>query len=296
MERIGRARLPRLIIIIVIAAFPAFAAAEELRIGVISDKPYNIIEYYNPLAQYAAGRLKDETITGGKVVVTRTVPDMLQKIKNREVDVVFETAFATIDMKEKAGMIPRLLVWKKGVREYRSVFFVRKESTIKTLKDLNGKTIVFEHPDSTSAYLLPKAELRRVGFTVLPGEQEARNGVVAYLFAKEDVNQAFRVLQKKADAGAFSTNDWEDIPLKMRGELRIIHETKPVIRYIASFHPLLPSKLQNALVDIMTVMDKDGEGAKALEKAQRITKIERLTGEDLKSLEYVKGIMKFIGE
>ena len=296
MGRIGRERLQRLIIMIVLVAFPSFVAAGELRVGVINEKPLKAIEHYNPLAEYVASRLKGFNIAGGKVVVARDVAEMLQKIKNKEVDVVLETAFATVEMREKTGMLPRLLIWKKQLRQYKTLFFVRKDSAIKTLKDLQGKVITFESPRSTSAHAVPKAELRRMGFTVLPEENGARNDAITYVFAKEEINQVFRVLQKKADAGAFSSNDWEETPAKMRDDLRIIHETKPVLRFIASFHPSLSAKLQNALIDIMIVMDKDSEGVKVLEKAQRATKIERLTDDDFKSLEYVKDIIKFVGE
>jgi hypothetical protein len=45
---------------------------------------------------------------------------------------IFESALSTIEL-EKAGMVPSLLAWRKGVRQYRTLFIVRKNSSIKHL-------------------------------------------------------------------------------------------------------------------------------------------------------------------
>ncbi len=133
--------------------------------------------------------------------------------------------------------------------------------------------------------------------TVFPLEDAgARPDAINYIFARREINQAFQVLQKKADAGAFSSNDWEELPAKGREELRIIYETMPILRFIASFRSSLPDNLQNAIIDILTEMHKDPEGFKALQSAQRTSKIKRLTDDNYKSLDYVKNLLKIIGE
>lgn len=67
-----------------------------------------------------------------------------------------------------------------------------------------------------------------------------------------------------------------------------------IIRFIASFHPSLPGALQDSLINHLVRMDKDPEGSKALRSASRTSKIERPTDEDLKSLDYVKDLVKVI--
>lgn len=274
--------------------FPALSGAGDLTVGIISDKPMSMIKHYDPLTQYLANRLKGLGITGGKVVVAKDIPEMVGRLKNGEVDIVFESAFATVKMKEEVGMLPKLLVWKKGGKQYATLFFVRKESPIRNLKDLSGKILTFENPSSTSAYLIPKAELRLRGLTVLPLEGRVRENAVNYIFAGTDVNQTFQVIQKRADAGAFNSNDWDEVPEKVKAELTVIHESRPIIRFIASFHPSLPGALQDSLITHLVRMDKDPEGSKALRSASRTSKIERLTDEDFKSLDYVKDLMKVI--
>lgn len=280
---------------LILYVLPASAEERPLSLGLISNNPENRIKEYMPLMNNVAGRLKEFRIKDARVVVAKDVGEMMKKIERGEVDVVFESAFSTIEMQEKAGMMPTMLVWRKGVREYRTLFFVRKESTVKSLSDLKGRTIVFEDPNSTSAYAIPKAELKRRGFTVLPlNEKMEIKDAVRYVFAGEELNQAFFVIQKRADAGAFNNNDWDELSKKISSELRIIHETQPMPRYIASFHPRLPEKLRKAIEVIFEEMDKNPEGKDSLKRASRITKIERLADADLKAMKYVKEIMEFI--
>jgi len=294
MDFAGKTRWFCRLIVLTTALFALPAQARELRIGVISDKPVEVIENYNPLVRHLVGKLSGLGITGGRVIAAKGIPEMVQQAKKGEIDVLIESAFATVTLRQEAGMLPRLLVWKKGVKHYTTLFFVRKESPIRNLKDLTGKIIAFESPNSTSAYLIPKAELRLAGLTVLPLEGGIRDSAVNYVFAGRDINQTFQVIQKKADAGAFSSNDWDEIPEKMRSELTLIHRTRPIIRYIASFHPSLPEAVRDSLIQQFVQMDKEPEGAKALQSASRISRIERLTDEDLKSLDHVKILMKAI--
>jgi phosphonate transport system substrate-binding protein len=278
-----------------IFVLPAYGGERPLRLGLISDNPEARIKEYMPLMNNAAARLKEFGIKEARILVAKDIDEMLKKIERNEVDIVFESAFSTVEMQDKAAMTPAMLVWRKGVREYKTLFFVRKESPAKSLSDLKGRTIVFEDPKSTSAYAIPKAALKRRGLTVLPlSEKKELKDAVRYLFAGEELNQAFFVIQKRADAGAFNTNDWNELSEKVRAELRIIHETEPMPRYIASFHPRLPERLRKAIEAVFEGMDKNPEGKDLLKRASRITKIERLTDADLNALKDIKELRAFI--
>jgi phosphonate transport system substrate-binding protein len=244
------------------------------------------------VAHYVGKRLVSFGVTSGKVVVAKDVQAMVEKIRQGEVDVVLQSAFPTIELREKTGLIPKLLVWRKGSSEYSSVFFVRQDSAIQNLSDLKGKTIVFEDPQSTSAYLLPKAELKGNGLVVLPAEGQTGNAeAVRYVFAREEKNQTFFVLKKRADAGAYSSDDWKEMPAGQKKELRLIHETRPVLRFLASFHPELPAELSHAIAAILTQMASDPEGGQILRGRAGLEQMEELTDGHYRSLEYVQGLV-----
>ena len=270
-------------------------AHTELRIGVISTKPEKRLKDHAPIAQYLASRLDRFGVKTGRVVVVKDIGAMQKLIRQDAVDLVLESALTTIEM-EKVGMVPTLLAWRKGVREYHTLFCVQAGSPIRSLGDLKGKSIAFEDPHSTSAYAIPMAELKKSGLRPAPADEKRGPGgnAVTYSFAGEALNEAYWVVQGKTDAAAFNNNDWDDLPEKVRAELRVIHETKPILRYVVSFHPHVSGDMKKALVDTLLGMDSTPEGLQALESASEIKKVERLTDADLASLEYVRSLLLFL--
>lgn len=245
-----------------------------------------------PFARYVAERLKEFGVTGGKVVVAEDFDQMVQKIRKKEVDVVLESAFSAIELGNKTGMKPKLLVWKHGISEYSTLFFVRKDSPISSLKDLKGKVLALQDPYSTSGFLVPVAELRRNGIEVASSKDSAAPAVVRYVLVEHEKNQAFWVLQKRADAGAFGSDDWDELDPPVQADLRVLHTTKPVLRYLASFHPDLPAGLAAAIAKIMVGMDDDAEGRRILKEAADTRKITPLSQHDRDSLAYVRELIK----
>ena len=89
---------------------------------------------------------------------------------------------------------------------------------------------------STSAFALPKAELERAGIPLVPADDpRAGRADARYVLALAEINQAVWVLHGKGDAGAFNEGDWAALPEKVRSQLRIFHETRPILRGLLSF-------------------------------------------------------------
>ena len=276
-----------------VASVSDYAQAREFRLGIVSDKPVEQkISGHAPIAKYVAERLKPFGVTGGKVVVANDIDEMLQKIRKKEVDIVLESAFSTLRMSEKTGMKPKLLTWKHGIRDYRTVFFLRKDSPITKLSELKGKVIALQDPGSTSGFLIPTAELRQIGLKVAPSNAKAPRSAVRYVLVGHEKNQAFWVIQKKAAAAAFASDDWNELTELEKRDLKVIHKTKPVLRYLVSFHPDLPPDLSRAISTILVQMDRDPEGREIMGKASHIKKIEPLSVKDYRSLDYVRQLMK----
>ena len=125
-------------------------------------------------------------------------------------DFVLESVFPMLALRERSRSLePALLVVRRGQREYRSVFFTRQESPIRSLADLRGRTLVLQAIRSTSAFALPRAELTRAGLRLVAADDAAADPkAVRYVLALAEVNQAVWVLHAKGDAGAFNEGDW----------------------------------------------------------------------------------------
>lgn len=198
---------------IVCALFPVSTiAAEKLTLGTINPSPSKMIKRYTPLMDY----LNSKGIPAGKVITAKTIAQLIEYFNTGTVDFIFETPYGALEMMDKAGIVPILILEKDGAKEYNSVIFVRKDSPIQELSNLNGKVIAFEEADSTSSYLMPKVLLERAGLKLKESNQP-NEGVVSYYFSKDDKNTIAQVkLGDKAHAGGINKSKVEkDADLRM---------------------------------------------------------------------------------
>ncbi len=81
----------------------------------------------------------------------------IEAMANKKIDVMLVSPFSYFQAKERAGA--ELLVSMPTLENYRTVFIVKKDSPINSLKDLKGKTFAFVEQASSSGYLYPKSHL-----------------------------------------------------------------------------------------------------------------------------------------
>jgi phosphonate transport system substrate-binding protein len=165
------------------------------------------------------------------------------------------------------------------------VFFARRDAPIQRLADLRGRTLVLQVLRSTSAFALPKAELARAGIALVPADDpHAGRGNVRYVLAQSEINQAVWVLRGKGDAGAFHEGNWTALPERIRSQLRVFHETRPIVRGLLSFRTSLAVTARRRVERALLALDADTAGRVALERAAGITRLEPLTAADRRAL------------
>ncbi len=216
-------------------------------------------------------------------MITRDLSELARRLKQGEVDMVIESVFPTLELQERSGqmLLPDLAIVRRNQREYHSVFFARRDSQVKTLEDLKGRTLVLQAERSTSAFAVPRAELARHGITLVPEGQSAEGRKAAfYILAGAELNQAIWVLNGKGDAGAFNDSDWARLPKKVRDDLVAIHETRPLLRGALSFRVGLDPEMKRACEDVLLSLHDDPAGRTSLASAAGITRFERLTARD----------------
>lgn len=272
------------------------AAAPGFRLGVINertDKPDHALTQYAALQQYLQWELAAQGIGPVELVIARDINDMANFIGNNAADALIEGVMPTLKIRRLGSELePTLLVWRKGQRQYHSVFFVRRDSGIRTLEDLRGKSIAFEAPRSTSAYFVPRTALLAADIALgTPNEQNLAEDSVRYVFAGSELNQAYWVHRGRTAAGAFNNGDWERVPAAIRGDLEIIHQTKPILRWLFSFIPDIATPVRDAVVDALLRAHTDALGRSALKNAARIKQFERLTDEERENLEYWSDVL-----
>jgi len=274
-----------------IAATSAVAqgAPARLRLGVVAEEqnePDRMLRVYGEVLARLRERLAPATVEVGGLVIARDLDDLSQRLVRGEVDFVIETVFPTLVLQERSRRLdPALVVVRRGQRQYRSVFFTRKEAELRSLRDLRGHTLVLQALRSTSAFALPKAELERAGIALVPADDhQARRDDVRYVLALSEINQAIWVLHGKGDAGAFNEGDWASLPDRVRSQLRVFHETQAMVRGLLSFNAGLDPRVRRLAEDALQGLDDDEAGRAALVQAQGVTRFEPLTASDRQGL------------
>jgi phosphonate transport system substrate-binding protein len=275
---------------------PTASANGELRLGIVNerpDRPDFALEQYGKLHAYVAERLAARGISTGRLVITQDLGTMANALRSGEVNALIESVMPTFILERSgAPMQPALLGWRKGQREYRTIFFARNDSPVHGLTDLRGRTVAFEAPRSTSAYFVPRAMLRDEGLAVAAATAGGRpSDSVGYVFAGSELNQAYWVHRGKADAGAFNDGDWERTPEHIRRDLRVLATSRPVPRWLMSLRTDLPSRLREAALDVLVHMADDEAGREALAQAEQIARFEPLGAADVEALDYWRRVL-----
>lgn len=265
---------------IAVASKPASAEVYEdgeLVLGRISDNPKQHYEQLKPLLDYVVPRMKDIGITHGRILMARDAQQMASYLRRGRVDWVTETAGTGVQLQQRAGAQPLLLTERDGVRDYRSLIFVRADSGIGSLQDLRGHSIAFQNATSTSAYLVPAAALLSAGLSpgiLLSPEDKPDARTVGYVFARTEFNIASWVHKRIVDAGSISTLDWESrqsTPLAFRDDFRIIWQSDDIPRGLELVRGDLPEAVADRLREVLLQAADDPEAKAALEAFFRTT-------------------------
>jgi phosphonate transport system substrate-binding protein len=291
MATLTRTILAFLIALVACFCGPAASAEDavkQFRIGLIGADPGQLLQDFDPFVEYLGSRLRRSGIRDVTVFVAKDLGQLRARIKKGKLDFILTSAFPIVEM-EPNELVPTVVALQGAAREYAAVFFVRKQSSLQDLSDLRGKTVVFGTPSSTAGCAMAKAELKKNKLSLREStDEDAPEDAIRYTFAGEAINQAFRVIRYQADAGVFSSSDWEELPPKEQSQLRVIHRTAPITRLLGSFHPSFPRVLREVVEKTLVDMSGNRKGRTALTTALKMTKFERLTEEDRSSLQGLK--------
>lgn len=255
---------------IVAAADGDSGRSHVLVIGRISDDPASHYAQLKALLDYVVPRMGDVGIREGQVLMARDAQQMASYLRRGRVDWVTETPGTALQLQDRAGATCMLLAERNGVQAYRSVFFVRKDSPVRSLGDLRGRTLALQRIASTSAYLVPAAELLGNGMRleVLASHDDVPSpDTVGYLLARSELNIASWVHKGLADAGALSDLDWNNpnrVPVAFRRDFRIIHETAPYPRALELARGTLDPKVEARLREVLLQASDDPQARPAL--------------------------------
>jgi len=271
------------------------ASSETLYLGSIGDDADEEIKEFQSLANYLKEQLKQDGIDDVKTVVASNKASMANFISNGKVHIYIDSPFPSMIIAEETGSTIFLRRWKKGVAEYHSVIFSRKDSGINSLEEINGNIIAFEDPFSTSSYFLPKTSLLKKGFKLKEVSLGSRVDAdkIGYLFSDDDRNTMLWVLRKKVTVGAMNKAGFEKYAKKRIKDLQIIGTSLSVPRHVVSYSPKVSLKHMNKIKETLTNMHLSEEGRAALANFSKTKKFDELPGGAESYLNPLQKLLKY---
>lgn len=177
-------------------AFPALAQQQVLTVGLIpSEDSRAMIANSQKMMDMLAAALGMPV----KPFVAADYNGVIEALRSKRLDVAYLGPFsyvlgATIANIEAFAVAETK---KAGRTFYHSQVVAHKDSGIRTVADLKGKTFAFVDPSSTSGHLFPKAGLMKAGFNT-----DKDFGRV--IFSGSHDSSAIAVQNKKVDAAAIA--------------------------------------------------------------------------------------------
>jgi phosphonate transport system substrate-binding protein len=259
------------------------SAGNTLTLGIVAEiNQQEVADHFRDFVRYVARKISSAPMIEGRVKVTATPAQLADLLRQKEVDFYMDSPYPTYIINSVQGAGKLLLRrWKRGMAEYESLIFTKRDGETKGLADLRGKIIAFEDPGSTSGYFLPKLFLSRMGFKL--AEQhglgaEVSPGEVGYVFAYSQEKLVDLVLARQAAAGAFSNDDYGALEEKKKSDITILAETERLPRHLLSVRTDMPPALAERLEEILLTMHEDPEGRLILARTGETTKFDVLPG------------------
>lgn len=209
---------------------------------------------------------------------------VVEAFGTKKADIAGINTFSYLMAHEKYGAEARLrIVREGGVVNYKGQFLARVGSGIDSIADIQGRSIAYVDPSSTSGYILPKALLDSKG--IKPSEE---------VFAMKHDNVVTMIYQKQVDAGATyyanrnaRTGEIMDARMRVMSQFPDVEKKVKIIGFTEEipndpfvFRKDLPEEMKEKIVNAFLKFVKTPEGEKAMFEIYDVVGLIKATDSD----------------
>lgn len=260
-----------LICLVFSAAMPdiAFGQSKELLLGI--EPEHNIfdqMERYRYLADYLSDRLGVKV----KLTIMSRYGEVIKRFKSLKLDGAFLTSYtATMGIRE-LHLEPLVNpVNLSGESTSQGYIFVRKDSGISSILDMEGSNIVFVDPATMEGYLFPLVFLQQQDV------KDINSFFHRYYFSGSHISAIFAVLDGRADIGAAKDTFYSSLVKNdpsIEQELEIIARSPKVPEVTLCIKSEIDQDLREKLGRVLLHMNKTPDGIKVLQRFKAIRFVE----------------------
>ena len=180
---------------------------------------------------------------------TFSVQEFEQVVGRGEYDFVYVNPYHLYKQRTRHGYVPLV----RDQTPLRGIVTVRKDSPIKTVQGLDGKTLAVPSPNAIGASMLVRAELERA-HDVKIVMVNAKSHSSAYLYA----------INKLADAAGGVEKTFVEQDKSIQDALQVLFTTRDFPSHPIAAHPRIPEKLQEQVRQAFLAMSASGQAESLL--------------------------------
>jgi phosphonate transport system substrate-binding protein len=188
-----------------------------------------------------------------KLKIYQRIPDFEADVLKGAPDLVFMNPYHQVMAKRAAGYVPLV----RDNNPLTGILLVRRDSPVKTIKNLAGEKLAFPSPNAFGASLYMRALL---------GEQE--DVKVAPIYVKTHSNVFRQIILGDMVAGGTTRSAFQREPDAVTVQLRVIFETPGVAPHPFAAHPRVAKAQRKALVEAILHLREDATAAPLLQGVQ----------------------------
>ena len=228
---------------------PLANADVEFTLGIVPQyDSREIAAIWDPLIH----KIEQETGIRLKLVGSPSIPDFEESFGKGKFDFAYMNPYHALVAHRKQKYKPIL---RDIGRKLYGVIVVRKDSTIKNIRDLHEKKIAFPSPNALGASLIPRAE-----FSV------KYNIDVNPLYVKSHDSVYLNVLLGQTDAGGGVQKTFNKQSSRVKNQLRVLYKTGEVSPHPIVAHPRVGKDIVGKVTDAFLKIGRSDEGKKLLNK------------------------------
>ena len=199
-------------------------ALKEIRVSAIPDEnPQEMLRIYSPFAEYLTKEI-------GMPVKFTPVVDYAATVEGlaaNRLEMVWYGGLTSVQAAKQAKGARRVIMRKEDA-EFKSHFITRKDTSIKALTDLKGKTFAFGSVSSTSGHLMPR-------YFLLKGGINPEKDFAKFSFSGAHDATAAWVEAGQVQAGALNFLVWDKLIETKKvdtSKVNIFWTTPPYVDYV----------------------------------------------------------------
>ncbi len=231
--------------------------SHSMRFGILSiAPPARIHAQWQPFVDYVSREMGQAI----KIVIPRGFKKMKIAVKKGEVDFFYINSRVFYRLKSRSQAVGLLQMQNlDGKVTSRSEIYVRRDSGIKSISELRGKTIAYVSPMGAGGYLAPRAKLMSQG--IISGDKEKE------IFTKNLTNSIHQVVLNDVNAGTMCGVNFKLMSKKVNtGELVVIGMSDEYPEnIIAARQNIAPMQLKK-FQQVVANMPNTEQGRQVLEK------------------------------